>query len=489
MEYLELIDSYKEQMINDISHLVRIDSVLAEPVNDKEKGLLPFGAGVQEAFEYVLDRASGDGFITKNVDNYGGHIEFGGYTHDENGDEVLTPEADEIFGIIGHLDVVPVGGGWKTGGGDPFSGMVADGRIYGRGSQDDKGPTMAAYYAMKAVREAGIIPKHRVRLIIGLDEETSWKGVDYYVAREEMPTFGFTPDADFPVIHGEKGMMVFKLAKKFGRTASKGLELRSFKAGEAPNKVIDFARCVVRNEQAGAYDVIKEKVAAFRERTGVHLNCKGTGKSLELSVTGKAAHGSMPWLGDNAASGLFEFLGELDFVNDDVNDFIQFVNTYIAREFDGKSLGCALSDEESGQLVLNLGMVEMGPDAGSLTINVRYPVTFTDADVFGGMKELLEKYNFGIVKSKHHGPLYIPADEPLISNLMDIYREFSGDSESQPLVIGGGTYAKAFPGTVAFGPLFPGDEELAHQPDEFVDIEKLVLAAKMYAEAIVRLAC
>ena len=482
MDYLALIDQYKEEMIETLSQIVSIKSVNEAPVMTSDKGKLPFGRGVQEAFEFMLKKASDEGFDIDNIDNYGGHIDFGGYLLDEEGDIVGT--SNEIMGIVGHLDVVPEGDGWSF---DPYSGVVVDGKIYGRGTGDDKGPVIAAFYAMKALKDAGFMPAKKVRLILGLDEETNWEGMDYYFSKVRKPDFGFTPDADFPAIHGEMGIVIFDIAKKFGRTTAKGLELRSITGGNAPNMVADYARAVVRDEKTDSYEHIKELAAEYRKETGYKLNVKGIGKSLEISATGKSAHGARPECGLNAISILMDFLNRLSFINDDAGDFIEFYNKYIGFELDGQSLGCGFEDEPSGKLILNVGQIEMDTKSVKLTINVRYPVTLTDEAVYEGIMPLINKYNLGVIKGKHQLPIYIPADDPFIETLMDVYREHTGDTESKPLVIGGGTYARASSGIVAFGARFPHEEELAHQKDEYIEIDSLIKTAKIYANAIYRL--
>ena len=482
MKYLELIDEYKDQMINTLSELVSIRSVVSGSVQDKKAGFLPFGEGVQKAFDYLLERGAKDGFDTVNVDNYGGHIEFGGYTLDEDGEIIGT--SDEIMGIVGHLDVVPEGTGWST---DPYSGAVIDNRVYGRGTADDKGPVIAAYYAMKALKDSGFVPAKKVRLVIGLDEETNWHGMDYYLKKEKAPNFGFTPDADFPAIHGEKGIVIFHLAKKMGKSIEKGLELRSFKGGSAANMVADSARVVLRDDKTGNYDHIKELVAEYRNQTKHKINVKGVGKSLEITTSGVSAHGATPEKGINAISVMMEFLGKLSFANDDFNDFIDFYNKHVGFELDGTSLGCGLQDEPSGKLVLNTGIIDMDQKAAKLTINVRYPVTCTEDQVYDGIMPIVNKYNLGVIKEKQQAPIYMPEDDPLIVTLMNIYKKHTGDVTSKPLVIGGGTYARACPGIIAFGCIFPGEKELAHQKDEYIDIDSLTLSAKIFADAIYEL--
>ena len=288
--YLKLNE---EEMIGALQELLRVNTEAAAPVRTKDGQLYPYGAGNQECLEKALELGRKLGFVTRNVDNYGGHIDWPGTGKpvlDEAGN-VTAHEAPKIMAVLGHLDVVPAGDGWDF---DPYGAEVKDGYIYGRGTTDDKGPVISCLYAMKALKDAGYQPKNTIRLILGLDEETGSSGMDYYFSKEQRPDFGFTPDADFPIINGEKGILTFELAKKFQKTqaGSKGLELRSLTGGTAPNSVPDRCRAVVRSEVAGAYDKIKERAAAWRELTGHKIACKGMGKSLELVVTGLAAHGA-----------------------------------------------------------------------------------------------------------------------------------------------------------------------------------------------------
>lgn len=462
------IEENKAEMISSLSNLLSIPSVGSDP----EPGM-PFGANVHKAYEYMLQAAKKEGFVTFNADNYGGHIDFEG-------------KGTGIMGIVGHLDVVPEGDGWDH---DPYGGEVFDGFMYGRGTQDNKGPVIASFYAMKALKECGYEPQRTVRLILGLDEETNWRGMEHYLNEVgEVPEFGFTPDAEFPAINGEKGIMVFDIVKKFALHTDKGLALRSLKGGTAANSVADNARAVISNNSGEGFEDVKELVAAFRDEKGCKIRCKGIGKSLEITVQGVSAHGAMPHLGKNAITIMMEFLGRLNFVSEDTNDFIAFYNSCIGYDLNGERIGCAFEDEISGKLTFNVGMIDLDQKTVKLTINARYPVTLNDAMVYDGVMSVIDKYNLGIIKGKHQKPIYYPADEPLVETLMEVYRKHSGDYESQPLVIGGGTYARAVKNTVAFGALFPDDVDLMHQKNECIAVDKVVLLAKIYAEAIYRLA-
>lgn len=467
MDYLDRIDGYKEDMIKTLRELIAIRSVVGPPSGD-----LPFGEAVHKAFLYLLNRAKDEGFKTVNIDNYGGHIEFGGQ----------IPGSSEIMAILGHLDVVPEGTNWDY---PPFGGEIENGRLYGRGAIDDKGPMVAAFYAMKALKDADIETEKRVRLIIGLDEEINWTGMKYYMERAETPAFGFTPDADFPVIHGEMGILVFELVKKISKSLKPGASLRSIVGGYAHNMVAGSCRAVIT---ADHYDAVKDTLAEFKQRTGYKISCKGRGRSLEINTEGISSHGAHPEEGLSAISIMMAFLGEIQLSNEDMSEFIEFYNSKIGFELSGDSLGCGLSDEASGKLILNVGQVNLDPFAARLTINIRYPITLNDEQVYEAMMPIINQYNLGIIKIDHKAPIYFPKDSEIVITLMDIYRKHSGDYASEPLVIGGGTYARSMKNAVAYGATFPGQPEVAHQKNEYIELDSMMKATKIYAEAIFRLA-
>lgn len=457
------IEENKTEMLSSLSKLISIRSVATD-----ELGVKPFGEGVQKAYKEMLDMATADGFEVFNADNYGGHIDFPG-------------KGDGVVGIVGHLDVVPEGDNWEF---EPYGGEIADGFVRGRGTVDDKGPVIASYYAMKALKDCGYEPDKTIRLILGLDEETDWKGMDYYLSRvETLPDCGFTPDGDFPVIHAEMGILVFDIVKKLPPSAGKGLELSSIRGGTAANSVPDYARAVVMDPSGSGYAFIKEMVANARKNKDWQINCKGIGKSFEISVTGVSAHGAHPERGVNAISILMDFLGGLDFINDGVTDFIHFYNECIGYDLKGENIGCFMTDEISGDLVFNAGMVEVDKNTAKLTVNIRYPVTCEGEDVYERLLPVMTQYDMGIIKGKHKWPLHINKDSRLVTSLMDIYRTHTGDQDSEPLVIGGGTYARAMDNIVAFGARFPGQKELGHQKNEQIAVDDMMKLTRIYADA------
>lgn len=464
--------SLRSEMEETLAGLVRIDSQQTEALEG-----MPFGKGVHDAFVFIMDKAKADGFRTFDADGFGGHLEAG------------DPASDKTLGILAHLDVVPEGDGWTH---PPFGAEIVDGKMYGRGTGDDKGPAVAAYYALKAIKRAGIELPIKVRLILGLDEETDWKGMEVYLDQAGPVDFGFTPDADFPVISSEKGIMMVEFAKKFGRSTGSGFELRKISGGQAGNMVADKARAVIYSRDGKDYEEIKEKVEAFNQdhtcKDGSKkLSCRGVGKSFEVSAVGTSAHGATPEKGDNAISSLMDFLGRLTFNNDDMMEFIQFYNDRIGYDLTGSGFGIDGEGDHSGKLTVNVGTIELNAKDVLMMVNIRYPVLDDPDFIYDRLNKVTAEYNLGIIDAGHQLPLNIPVDSPLVKTLMEVYRRRTGDHDAQPVSTGGGTYARSMDNVVAFGMLFPGEEELFHQKDEFVLLDHLYLGAQIYADAILSL--
>jgi succinyl-diaminopimelate desuccinylase len=282
-------------------------------------------------------------------------------------------------------------------------------------------------------------------------------------------------------------MMVFEIAKKLEPSHEQGLHVRSIEGGNAPNMVPDRCRAILIEEKQ-KYEPVREAVEAFRARTGHKVYFKGRGKSVEVSAEGVAAHGAHPEDGLNAISILMELLSELPIANEGAAAFIDFYREHIDYETNGHRLGIEACDEESGGLIVNVGQIALGREAAILTVNVRNPVTRKEDDVYDDLRPVIDRYGLGVVRVTGVAPLYYADGDPLVETLMDVYRAGTGDAEAQPLVIGGGTYARAIPHAVAFGPRFPGKPDVMHQKDEYIEEEDLLRACRIYADAIERLA-
>ena len=321
---------------------------------------------------------------------------------------------------------------------------------------------------------------------MGTDEESSkWEGIRYYLSKEDMPSFGFTPDSNFPVIHAEMGILIFDLVKKVKANSSGAVSLKSIKGGNAPNMVPDSCKAVI---MADNYQTILEKVTQFNEDNINKISTRVRGKSLEIYSEGISAHGAHPERGINAISVLMKFLRMICFSNEDHNEFIEFYNEKIGMNIHGEFMGCSFKDDISGPLIFNVGKIDVDEKTAGLTINIRYPVTMKGEEIYRGIRTVTDAYDFGILKSGEQPPIHLPLDHPVVQKLMKVYQKHTNDLASKPIVTGGGTYARAIENAVAFGPVFVGQPSLEHQKDEYIEIDLLMRAAKIFADAIYELA-
>lgn len=467
IDWLNEVEKRKEALLKDTRELLHIKSILDE---DHTLPDAPLGKGVKQALEFMLKLGEKDGFIAKNVGNVAGHLEFG--------------EGDELLGILCHVDVVPEGDGWTS---DPFAAEIRDGKIFARGALDDKGPTMAAYYAMKIVKELGLPLNKRVRMIIGTDEESNWRCVEHYFKHEEMPTLGFAPDADFPIIQAEKGISDFDLAqqKRMIQKNDSLLEVQSFNAGKRYNMVPDYAKAIIRHFDHEAE--LAQKFTHFMNRFGVESQYHLENSELTLEVKGVSAHGMEPNNGKNAGLFLAEFLSKQN-LDAQAADYFQFVSRYFFNDSRGVNFGVNYSDDLSGELTINVGKLSYSNETGGKAgLNLRYPVTNNMDNTKEKIEAVIRQEGFTLENFSDSKPHYVDENDFLIQTLKKVYEEQTGE-KAELLAIGGGTYARSLKSGVAFGPLFPGRPDIAHQKDEFIMVDDLIRSAAIYAQAIFELA-
>ncbi|MDF2699718.1 MAG: putative dipeptidase [Haloplasmataceae bacterium] len=447
----ELFKKYHQAFLKDITGLLQIPSVLTEFDASKEH---PFGDDIHKAFEYMLNLGKKDGFTVKNVDNYAGHLEIG--------------EGDEILGILCHLDVVPVGDGWKF---PPFSATVEDGKIIARGALDDKGPTMAAYYAVKMLKDLNVKFNKKVRIILGLDEESGWRCVNHYFKKEKMPNVGFAPDANFPLIYGEKGMITSQFT---GSVVPNGLYELNF--GERTNVVPDKAYAIVNKE----FEPVFNKFLGENNYNG---EVKPFNESkIQIYAYGKNAHAMEPDHGLNAGFILLQFLN-IHFNN----QFVKFAYERLAFDSRAHKLGVNYTNDIMGDLTLNVGVCKYNNGEFKILLNFRYPIEFNSESMKAKMNELADKYNFKYEVLTESKPHFVDPNSDLVKTLHQAYIKYTGDDLTPIMTIGGGTYARSLKNAVAFGPEMPGKEALIHQPNEYAELEDLHKAVAIYAEAIYNL--
>ena len=454
----------KDELIADVQKWVSVPSVSAGPDAGK-----PFGAENARMLDLALETARKYGFETRNVDYYAGDISMG--------------SGAQTMGMLAHLDVVPVGEGWTH---DPFGGEIADGKIFGRGTIDDKGPALCALYAMRAVRDAGIPLKDGVRLILGCDEETGMSDMRHYASRMQMPDYGFSPDAEFPLINIEKGGLNVELHHRGDGEAEAEIPVYELYAGERPNVVPAFARAVVGTEKVSAAE-LAEKIAAHAAavRQKLHVKDLGNGRA-EITAEGVLSHGSLPEQGVNAAGVLLIALNAVG-AGAGVKPALKMMAECVGMEPDGASLNIKCADELSHNLSCNLGILRWDGANFCATLDIRFPLCTCETEILGNITKVVSKYGTCVRQTSGHAPLHVPAEHKIVRGLMKVYNELTGE-DAKPMAIGGGTYSRMMPNTVAFGIVFPDQEDCCHIADEYIDIEHMMKAVRIYAHAIAELA-
>ena len=459
------IKDNQEDMIKHLQELIQIPSVYSESKNP----LMPFGENANKALEYMLNLGKQLGFKTKNVDGYCGYIEFG--------------EGTEMVGIIGHLDVVPSGDNWTY---PPFSGTVFDNKIYGRGAIDDKGPVIASLYAMKYVLDNCKVNK-RIRLILGLNEENDWKCMDYYKSHEEAPTIGFSPDADFPCIYAEKSILTPYFSMDYSENSSP-ISIKEVDCNQnAINVVPKICHVVLKIDSSLSMEDFIKNIKEICSHYDFEIDTyKLNDEEVKLTSHGVGAHAAHPDLGINAISRLVIILNDLFKTYTITNPLFDFFANYINTEYDGKSLGMNYKDE-SGSLTLNVGKISLDKNTLKIGLNLRIPIHTPIEEVENKFLTVLADYpEITYTKSGSKPGLYIPKDNYLVKTLCDIYNE-EANSYLEPIAIGGATYARAFDNCISFGANLPGQKDMCHQTDEFISIDNLLFACKVYAKAICEL--
>lgn len=452
IDFLEEVNKRKQDMIDDIDRLCRIPSVLDESTaNDGQ----PFGEQCRIALEEMLAIGKRDGFICENVDGYAGHIDIG--------------EETEAFGILGHLDVVPCNKeGWNT---DPYQMVIKDDKLYGRGVADDKGPLIAGYYAAKIIHELDLPVKMKMRIIFGCNEENGSKCMKYYFTKKPYPAMGFTPDAEFPVVYGEKAGVNFEITGHIEKDNIIGIY-----AGTRANIVPEVCEVYI----VGNYKQYKDSYMQYLSEHGLKGSLEEEGNHTKLVLIGRSAHASTPEQGINAATYMCHYLASIS-----QNQLVHFIDQHFYQDHYGEKLDIAYHGM-MGDLTVNLGVLNYKDGHVNMIVDMRVPHEVKDEQLSESIGKHIKEY--GLVETHELGKaLYIDPQSDFVQSLHNAYVEFTGDHEHQPQAIGGGTYAKSMPNCVAFGVQFPGTDNKIHQNNEEIAIDDLVKATAIYAKAIYEL--
>ena len=460
INWKNVVEDRKEDLLNDIERLLRINSVKGDPVDGA-----PLGEGPKQAIDEIKKMGYEAGF---KVNDYGPLVT-----------RIDWGETGEPFGVLGHVDVVPVGTGWDS---NPFEPTYKDGKLIARGSLDDKGPLVCAFFAMKLLKERGYIPKRKLQLIVGSDEETNWECLNYYKTIEKLPREGFVPDAYFPVVNGEKGIIHFTIEEGKDDSQTGTYYLVEFKSGTKENMVPGLAEARLKG---GSESDIADSFQRFLvENPNVSGQVDQNDEELKITLYGKSAHGSTPSKGVNAATYLAKFLSQHPVKNG--KSFLNHMGESFHETTDGKNLGIN-HQSEIGELTFNVGIANYDCSSGGrIVTDIRFPFSQSSSEIKSHLEEYFEGEDLHIVVKKD--PHFVSPDTKLVKTLLKIYESQTGD-KGYTKVIGGSTYASLLSEGVAFGALFPSTEDTMHQANEFIPVNDLVLITAIYAQALFELIC
>lgn len=454
------IDMQREAFLKDLKNLVDIRSV-----REEAKEGMPFGNGPARALEEAVRISASHGFDTVNFENYAGEITLG---------------EDPVLMLLAHLDVVDEGDFWTY---EPYNMKIVDGRAYGRGTTDDKGAALCCLYAMKAVRELFGPPKRGVRLVMGCGEETGSEDMDYYFSKREMLPYTLSPDADYPLINLEKGRFAPCFTKKCDNTGKK--TVLTFTGGNTKNIVPCKASAVISGiEEKDISDIIKK----CEEETGVSFTAEEKDGKLSVYALGVSSHAAHPESGNNAGTALVYLINRLPLSENEASfSFRALEKLFPHKETDGKSAGVKMSEEKSGSLTLNFGVLHFSEGVFTGALDMRCPLGANEENVKNVIEKALAENGFSFSGDTEMIPVhYVPEDAPIIKTALSVFEEYTGQ-KGECLSIGGGTYVHGIPGGVAFGIEFSGTDYRIHGADEFAVIDELLLTAKMYAAIIYEL--
>ena len=446
-KYQELVKPYQEEMMKSLKEFIAIDSVYDEKTVSKEN---PFGQGVTNALKYIENLARKDGFIVKNYDNMVV--------------EILTNELEPNVTIMAHADVVPTGTGWPQ---DPFELTEKGDFLYARGVADDKGPLLSAYYGLKALRDNNLLGNYQVRFLVGGNEERGSACMEHYfhTLKKKQPTYGFSPDSAYPLTYAEKGIGGFVVRKTINLP-----QVISMKGGVASNSVIE--KCEVKMKED--LDFI-----AYLNNNDVDFSYLVKENEMVLTFNGLAAHGSVPWMGKNAAMNAVKYIGEY-YKNADLQ--LLYI---LYSPLRGEGVNAAAHSEDMGDNSLNVGLFSLENGKLEMVVNFRHVETVTSEQI---MKNSVEASKpFEIENLGFSSVLYYPKDHPLIKTLLRVYQEETGDLETQIIASGGGTYAKEADNIVAFGMEYPGHDPKMHGVNENTKKSYLFESMGIFAHAIIEL--
>lgn len=458
------LENHKGEMIQDLKEFVSIRSVSRA---DLALEGAPFGTECRTMLDYALAKGEKYGFTAENADGHYGKIMLG--------------DDESSIGMIAHLDVVPEGVNWIH---PPYEGVVEGDFMFGRGVSDNKGSAIACLYVMRMVREMGLPVKHGLRLILGCSEETGMQDMEEYNRREKSCLVTLVPDAAFPVCYAQKGSLTAHAEIALGE------DIASFNGGEVDNMVPPVAKCVLNKE----YNEVK---TAFESKNLLSEKMELTLEGEKACVTahGVASHAASPENGVSAVHMLSGALLEAGILSGESEKAMKAVH-FISQGFYGEHAGIACEDVDTGKTTMVIGIARTKNGKIEVHADCRVSIKAVISKNLENMKKAMEGAGFMVTLLESTEPVYIPKDHPMVVNLMDAYREITGD-DAPAYTMGGGTYSRCLENAITFGlgmrafsarpENLPAGHGGAHAPDEYQSISALMESTLVFLASVLRL--
>ncbi len=450
----ENLIKYKKEIEEGISELVKLPTIY-DGIS-VTKGM-PYGQNVYNGYCWIKNKALQDGFEVLEFDGHALAIRIKNPAGENE-------KSENRIDILAHLDVVEPGDGWKE---SPFSGKITGAYIHGRGTQDMKGPLMTVYHVLKYIKENNITCKREIRLVVGCDEERTMEDMHYYIGKAGEPAFAFTPDGNFPFSLGEKGALMWHMEGKMSSC------IKELEGGVQCNVVSPKAVALLKDsENYRAYEDAC-KTAEFQAEIMKKADY------ICITVFGRAAHASRPEKGINATVLLLDLIRRVS------RDRLAELIWQCFSDNNGKGCGLNYEIEPMGKLTLNLGILKIRDDRITADIDCRYPKGVAAEELTSKIRQSLSPLK--VTLEYDDAPTLADKNSSFIKCLLHSYRKATGDTVTEPLISGGVTYSKAVRNCVAYGPMFEGDNILAHQANEKISRKSLEKLFEIYTESIIQL--
>ncbi|MBR4410127.1 MAG: M20/M25/M40 family metallo-hydrolase [Firmicutes bacterium] len=463
-ELIQKIDERIEAARADVAAMT-IDLVNIKSVEEDPLPGAPFGAGPRKVLDRVMEMGKDIGLHA--VDYNVGVV------------SIAMEDAEPDLGIWIHGDVVPEGVGWIY---EPYNAVEYKGCVIGRGVTDNKGQFAAAYHVLKIFKELNIELNYNPAIYVGSNEESGMKDLLGMPGNPDAkgflnvctpPKISFVPDTSFPA-----GCM--------GKGA-----LRLLVRSKTPLK--NFTFIAGQDEAPGRATAVFPPQANFPETLPECNIEKREDGSIVVTADSPPVHGTRPDPNGNMITKLSAALLEYCDMSDSERTVMEFFKR-TSKDVYGTLMGLEVINEEMGNLTVFSKRADFDDDYPALYLDIRYPIDITWPEIKEKVEAAAAEFDFEIAGVYRGANPYKMEPNP---EIMDTLCRASEDvlcEKKKPFCVTGNAYGHYLPNAYAFGMNgnlppedFPKGHGGAHGIDEAVSLDRLDIAMRIYARALLAL--